>query len=128
MMTTASEDPKVSWTKRFQTRNHERLLARGDQWQAVLDEVGIPYLNGTAGLFVWMDFSEFLPETGTYDERERSLYLELLTEHGLLFTPGRSMKNERPGFFRCVFTAASDEEFELGMERLRNYVAAKRGS
>ena len=60
------------------------------------------------------------------NERERKLYLELLQDYGLLFTPGRSMKNELPGFFRCVFTAASDHEFDLGMERLRKYVADKR--
>jgi len=126
MLTTASGDPKVSWTRRFLSRNHERLRARGDAWEQCLDELGIPYLKATAGLFVWMDFSEFLPEDGTAEERERALYMELLKEYGLLFTPGRSMKNERPGFFRCVFTAASDEGFELGMERLRKYVQAKR--
>lgn len=127
MLTTASHDPKVSWTRRFMARNHERLRARGDAWEQCLDQVGIPYLRATAGLFVWMDFSEFLPAEGTADERERALYLELLMDYGLLFTPGRSMKNELPGFFRCVFTAASQVEFELGMERLRKYVQAKRG-
>jgi aspartate/methionine/tyrosine aminotransferase len=127
MLTTASDDPKVSWTRRFLARNHERLRARGDAWEQCLVELGIPHLHSTAGLFVWMDFSEFLPAEGTAAERERALYLELLMEHGLLFTPGSSMKNERPGFFRCVFTAASDEEFQLGMERLRKYIKAKRG-
>jgi aspartate/methionine/tyrosine aminotransferase len=129
MMTTASlEDPKISWTTQFRTNNCQRLQARGDEWQSVLDEMQIPYLPATAGLFMWMDFTEFLPEQGTADERERACYLELLHEFGLLFTPGRSMKNEVPGFFRCVFTAASDDEFALGMERLRKYVQTKRSS
>jgi len=74
-----------------------------------------------------MDFSEFLPDEGTPDERERKLYLELLNDYGLLFTPGQSMKSELPGFFRCVFTAASDHEFDLGMERLKAYVKKKKG-
>jgi aspartate/methionine/tyrosine aminotransferase len=127
------EDTSVSWTNEFLQENHRRLRHRGDQWQACLEELGIPYLHATSGLFCWMDFSEFLPRDDLNnttadgdDERERALYLELLTDYGLLFTPGRSMKNERPGFFRCVFTAASDEEFALGMDRLRNYVHAKR--
>jgi len=128
MLTTASDDPSVSWTKRFRAQSHERLRKRGDAWQSTLDELDIPYLKGTAGLFVWMDFQEFLPKDGSDDERERELYLELLNEFGLLFTPGRSMKNEKPGFFRCVFTAASDEEFDLGIERLRKYAHAKRGA
>ncbi|KAL3923267.1 MAG: hypothetical protein SGILL_001753 [Bacillariaceae sp.] len=114
------------WTNDFLDVNHERLRHRCDTWQSCLDELNIPHLSATAGLFCWMDFSEFLPSEGNIDERERTLYLELLKEYGLLFTPGRSMLNERPGFFRCVFTAASEEEFALGMERLRKYVAAKR--
>ena len=129
MMTSPSkDDPNVLWTELFLKENHQRLRARGDAWHACLDELNIPHLNSTAGLFVWMDFSEFLPSDGTDEKRERTLYLELLKEYGLLFTPGQSMKNERPGFFRCVYTAANDEEFELGMERLRNYVHTKRGS
>ncbi|VEU37374.1 unnamed protein product [Pseudo-nitzschia multistriata] len=126
MMTEVSPPSSVHWTKGFLTENQRRIRERKDAWQSCLDELGIPHLDATAGLFCWMDFSEFLPETGTPSERERALYLELLTEYGLLFTPGDSMKNELPGFFRCVFTAASDHEFELGMERLRNYVNEKR--
>jgi len=120
--------PKTSvhWTQEFLKENQRRIRERKNAWQSCLDELGIPHLDATAGLFCWMDFSEFLPDTGTPSERERALYLELLQEHGLLFTPGDSMKNELPGFFRCVFTAASDHEFELGMERLRKYVEAKR--
>ncbi len=128
MLSMASDDPKVAWTRRFLARNHERLRARGEAWEHCLKELSIPHLHSTAGLFVWMDFTEFLPATGSDHERERALYLELLTVYGLLFTPGQSMKNERPGFFRCVFTAASDEEFELGMERLRKYVHTKRAA
>lgn len=126
MLSTASDDPKISWTRRFLARNRERLRVRGDCWEQCLKELSIPHLHSTAGLFIWMDMSEFLPIAGSDDERERALYLELLTDYGLLFTPGRSMKNERPGFFRCVFTAATDNEFELGMQRLRHYVQTKR--
>eukprot|EP00980_Cylindrotheca_fusiformis_P000308 scaffold73_cov118-Cylindrotheca_fusiformis.AAC.4 len=130
MTASSSKDPSsASWCTSFRSQNHERLLKRSDTWHRTLDDLGIPYLKATAGLFVWMDFSEFLPakKTGTDADRERILYLELLKEFGLLFTPGSSMKNERPGFFRCVFSAASDKEFELGMERLRTYVHTKRG-
>ena len=127
MLTAVSDDDHDAlWTHHFISQNHERLRARGTEWENCLKELAIPYLRSTAGLFVWMDFSQFLPSQGKDDERERALYLELLKEFGLLFTPGNSMKNERPGFFRCVFTAASVREFELGMERLRKYVATKR--
>jgi len=121
----------AQWTHGFLEENQRRIRDRKDAWQSCLIELELPHLDATAGLFCWMDFSEFLPDestsTGTLtpSERERALYLELL-RYGLLFTPGDSMKNELPGFFRCVFTAASDHEFELGMERLRKYVREKR--
>jgi aspartate/methionine/tyrosine aminotransferase len=51
-----------------------------------------------------------------------------LSDVDIPYTPGMSMRNERPGFFRCVFTAASEEEFELGLERIRKFVAEERGS
>ena len=90
-------------------------------------------MNADSGLFVWMDFREFLPSlpdgiteaTETLEskeQRERQLYLSLMKEYGLLFTPGMSMRNERAGFFRFVFTAASEDEFELGLTRLRTFV------
>ena len=133
--TTNSDDGNKDaqlWTDKFLEQNHQRLLQRATTLQNTLDELNIPYLNSTAGLFLWMDLREFLPSLdddttpSADDERERALYLELLMDYGLLFTPGRSMKNELPGFFRCVFTAASDEEFALGLERLRKYVHTKR--
>jgi len=117
--------------------NQDNIRERCDTWQSCLDEVGIPHLPADSGLFVWMDFREFLPSltSGTTEatesleskeQRERQLYLSLMKEYGLLFTPGMSMRNERPGFFRCVFTAASQEEFELSLVRLRKFVDAMR--
>ena len=110
---------------------------RCDALQSYLDELNIPYLPADSGLFVWMDFREFLPslEDGVMEametleskeQRERKLYLSLMKEYGLLFTPGMSMRNERAGFFRCVFTAASEEEFDLGLARLKKFVEEMR--
>ena len=136
--TTTTKDgsscPK-KWTQTFREENHKRLRARGDALHALLDRLNVPYIPATAGLFCWLDLSQFLPPppadgngTGTDEERERALYLDLVQEFGLLLTPGLSMRNERPGFFRCVFTAAKEEEFELALQRLETFVTAKRGS
>ena len=62
-----------------------------------------------------MDLREFLPSgTDVSNESmecsERQLYLMLMNKYGLLFTPGMSMRNEHAGFFRFVFTAASEEK------------------
>lgn len=117
--------------------NQDNVRVRCDELHSCLDDLGIPYLRADSGLFVWMDFREFLPNLPagvteamesieSKETRERKLYLSLMKEYGLLFTPGMSMRNERAGFFRCVFTAASDEEFELGLVRLRKFVEEMR--
>ncbi|KAL7541439.1 hypothetical protein ACHAXR_011642 [Thalassiosira sp. AJA248-18] len=117
--------------------NQDNVRDRCDTLQSCLDELKIPYLNADSGLFVWMDFREFLPSLPSdtteamdslesKEQRERKLYLSLMKEYGLLFTPGMSMRNERAGFFRCVFTAASGDEFELGLVRLRKFVEEMR--
>jgi len=123
----------------YLTSNRHNIQTRCDKLQSCLSDVDIPYLPADSGLFVWMDFREFLPSLPdsiteemeslpSKEQRERGLYLKLMKEYGLLFTPGMSMRNERPGFFRCVFTAASEEEFELGLERIRKFVNEERGS
>ena len=126
--------------------NASNIQSRCDTLQACLDRCGVPYLNADSGLFVWMDFREFLPSIDMQDpantaspdgdkeeeslaskeSRERQLYLQLMKEYGLLVTPGMSMRNECAGFFRCVFTAASDEEFELGLSRICRFVNERR--
>mmetsp|Transcript_2054 Transcript_2054/g.4085 ORF Transcript_2054/g.4085 Transcript_2054/m.4085 type:complete len:224 (+) Transcript_2054:597-1268(+) len=139
---TADGDGDASPPKKFVDvylkSNQANIRSRCDKLQQCLDEVDIPHLPADSGLFVWMDFREFLPTDPVIDDatgeetleskerRERQLYLSLMKEFGLLFTPGMSMRNERAGFFRCVFTAASEEEFELGLERIRVFVEKER--
>lgn len=123
------------WTTDFLKENNSRIRARCDAVQSLLSEYEIPFLPADSGLFIWIDLSRFLPqvEPNEFEEdlqcmerRERALYLELMNEWGLLFTPGLSMRNERPGFFRCVFTAATDDEFQLALERLREFAESKK--
>jgi aspartate/methionine/tyrosine aminotransferase len=137
-MLSTRDDKDEYWTDSFREKNCSRIQARCDKLSLCLDECGIPYLEADSGLFVWMDFSQFLQpldparvvngkeELSSMEERERILYLDLMKVYGLLFTPGMSMRNERPGFFRCVFTAASDDEFELGLKRIRTFVQSTR--
>mmetsp|Transcript_17843 Transcript_17843/g.20614 ORF Transcript_17843/g.20614 Transcript_17843/m.20614 type:complete len:609 (-) Transcript_17843:42-1868(-) len=134
---TVSGDDGLWCTDEFLPQNNDRIQDRSDRLKQCLDGCKIPYLSGDSGLFLWMELAEFLPPRPVGDDdgeeteackdtRERILYLELLQEFGLLFTPGRSMRNELPGYFRCVFTAASDLEFNLGLERIKGFVKAKR--
>jgi 1-aminocyclopropane-1-carboxylate synthase len=119
-----------TWTSVFREENHRRLNARCEALATCLEECGIPYLPPTAGLFCWIDLSEYLPsDSGMTDsQRERQLYLRMVQEFGLLLTPGDSMRNERPGFFRIVFTACSDEEFQLSLDRFRTFARTMKAS
>lgn len=120
---------KQDWPLAFLRENQKRIKSRSDALTNLLDELKIPYLTPDSGLFLWIDFQEFLPSTSQVAasaDRERKLYLEMINEFGLLFTPGLSMRNMFPGFFRCVFTAASDAEFALALTRIAKFVSAKR--
>lgn len=111
-----------TWTSAFRKENHERLRERSSQITAILDKYDIPYLQPTAGLFVWIDLSSFLPNQAEVNDVERTLYMKLILQYGLLFTPGSSMRHNAPGFFRCVFTAATEDEFQLAKERLEKFL------
>ncbi len=117
--------------------NNDHIRARCDKLHAFLSDVGIPSLPADSGLFVWMDLRKFLPPLAagvsevsesieSKESRERQLYLLLMNKYGLLFTPGMSMRSERAGFFRFVFTAATEKEFDLGLIRLRKMVEEMR--
>ncbi|KAL7522591.1 hypothetical protein ACHAWX_007278 [Stephanocyclus meneghinianus] len=118
--------------------NCYNIQSRSEKLISCLKELDIPYLSPDSGLFLWMDLREFLTplsitemsdneSLASKEQRERELYLSLMKEYGLLFSPGMSMRNENAGFFRCVFTAASEDEFELGLVRIRRFVEGRRG-
>lgn len=115
---------------RFLNGNNEGIKVRSLRLMNLLDDHNVPYLHGKAGLFLWMDLRAYLPQSDPSalcgaeddDRRERELYLDLMKKHGLLFTPGRSMRMPMPGFFRCVFTAAGEEEFNLALGRLEGFL------
>ena len=68
---------------------------------------GVPYLPADAGLYIWLDLRCWL---GEGEKREKDLCRRLISDHGLMMTPGESMDMRAPGFFRLVFTAVGDEE------------------
>lgn len=141
----------LGFAEALQHGNQAWLRGRYERLTAVLGQHGVPYLPAGAGLFVWIDLRAWLPppsESSTPDvlraespvgiggallppseaERERFLYLRLIREFGLLLTPGVSMRTEEPGYFRCVFSAASDQAFELALRRFAKLGASPRRS
>ena len=124
--TTTTSTGTELWTAGFRRENHKRLLQRYDAIVQILDQFQVPFLPAQAGLFIWIDLSQFLVtgNDSTAATQERILYRELI-DFGLLLTPGNSMKNERPGFFRCVFTAISDDEFTIALKRMETFFQQK---
>lgn len=129
------------WSFDFLKENNIRIHKRVSQLMKLLDQYQITYLEPDSGLFLWMDLREFLLSPSNdddgkeqkeeksvqdHEDLERELYLDLMHNHGLLFTPGMSMRNAEAGFFRLVFTAATDQEFELALERLEKFIVSKR--
>lgn len=145
--------PRKLWCAAMEEANAERLRSRYDRLTAVLDQGGLRYLDAGAGLFLWIDLRPFLSygdsgppqreNSGSWAgavgveeallpareaEAERALYLRLIHEFGLLLTPGASMRSEEPGLFRCVFSAATEEGFEVALQRFARLAAAPRAT
>jgi aspartate/methionine/tyrosine aminotransferase len=116
-------DEGEPWPQSFLNVSKDRLATRSRQLTMCFDECGISYLHPTSGLFVWIDLTAYLStDSGLTDsQKEQELYRRLANDFGLLLTPGLSMRNDKAGFFRVVFTAATDEEFALCLERFREF-------
>eukprot|EP00592_Proboscia_alata_P015188 CAMPEP_0194394682 /NCGR_PEP_ID=MMETSP0174-20130528/123989_1 /TAXON_ID=216777 /ORGANISM="Proboscia alata, Strain PI-D3" /LENGTH=534 /DNA_ID=CAMNT_0039190505 /DNA_START=104 /DNA_END=1709 /DNA_ORIENTATION=+ len=115
------------WYDEFLNESRQRLSDRSGRLQDCLSRLGVPFLKPDSGMFLWMDLSHYLPsaDDGSNDKVERRLYLELVKKYGLLLTPGSSMKMSKEGFFRFVYTAASDDEFDLALQRIETFVTEK---
>eukprot|EP01052_Picozoa_sp_SAG31_P033788 SAG31_NODE_3863_length_3810_cov_9.181083_4_plen_109_part_00 len=100
------------------------MRARYTRLASLLDAAGVPYLKPQAGLFIWLDLRRWLDDRYSDPvEAERALALRLMKEVGVAMTPGLSMRmpSKCAGFFRIVFTAASDEQFAVATKRLENF-------
>jgi len=90
-----------------------------------LDEMVVPYVRSGAGLFVYADFSRVLPHDGggrgRYG-RERRFGEAVRDVCGVVMTPGESMGEERPGWFRICYAWVEPEVLEVAMERISRMV------
>ena len=117
MMTEVLND--TEWLAMFEGTARSRLQQRHAWLASVLDEVGIEHMNSEAGMFTWMDLRPWLPHDVAEGEcPERVLSKWLMHEVGVAMTPGLSMAMSEPGFYRMVYSAASDEDFAVAMARI----------
>jgi aspartate/methionine/tyrosine aminotransferase len=114
----------TAWLQNFETTARLRLQERHARLTSVLDKVGIEHMGSEAeaGLFTWMDLRPWLPcSTGSSAGAERALSQWLMNEVGVAMTPGLSMCMTEPGFYRMVFSAATDEDFAVAMKRIETH-------
>ncbi|KAG0645986.1 putative aminotransferase sirI [Hyphodiscus hymeniophilus] len=94
------------------TKKSRQLLSEQYQLAAkMLDGAGIDYIRkGNAGFFIWIDLSPYLT-TRTTDakgwEAEAALKKSIL-ENGVEMASGAKYREERPGWFRVIFTVEWD--------------------
>ncbi|KAM5248416.1 1-aminocyclopropane-1-carboxylate synthase-like protein 1 [Ctenodactylus gundi] len=95
--------------------NHARLQAAHTYVSGELRALGVPFLSGGAGFFIWVDLRKYLRQV-TFEE-EMLLWRRLLANKVLL-SFGKAFECKEPGWFRVVFSDRT-HRLRLGMQRLR---------
>ncbi len=108
----------------YVARNRERLTESYATVVAGLRELGVPYVPSRGSLFVWIDLSEFLGEDS--DAGELALWDDLFRSSGVLLTPGIGFGHSKRGLFRVVHPCVAPHELPVAMDRMREWVEAKR--
>uniref|UniRef100_A0A4W3JHJ7 1-aminocyclopropane-1-carboxylate synthase-like protein 1 n=1 Tax=Callorhinchus milii TaxID=7868 RepID=A0A4W3JHJ7_CALMI len=91
----------------FLPTNRARLKTAHKYIADELTAMGIPFLNRSAGLFIWADFRKYL-KSPTFEE-EIKLWRQLL-ENKVLISNGKEFFCCEPGWFRIVF---SDKTYRI---------------
>jgi len=81
-----------------------------------LEEMVVPYIPAEAGLFVYVDFSSFLPERTFEGEEKFAALVQDVAR--VVMTPGQSQRDCKPGMFRLCYAWVTSDVLEIAMERL----------
>ncbi|XP_075683823.1 1-aminocyclopropane-1-carboxylate synthase-like protein 1 [Rhinoderma darwinii] len=90
-------------------RNSQTTLVTG------LEELRIPVIHRSTGMYVWADFRKFLPSQ-TF-EGEMELWQRFISEK-LCITPGKTFECCEPGWFRLT-TSLPDHILQVCLEKLK---------
>lgn len=108
----------ASWTADFISQNTALLGASYDTLTENLTKAGIPFVPAQAGMFVWIDLREWLPEA-TW-EGEKTLWERICDECKVILTPGESCHAREPGYFRLCFAWMPKESLEEAISRIKS--------
>ncbi|EFQ34656.1 aminotransferase class I and II [Colletotrichum graminicola M1.001] len=95
-----------------------RLNKRRKLVEEILVSYNVPYDKPEAGLFVFVDLSEWADFSPQQHGREGySSLLEYMLKQRVFLEPGETFCSKRPGWFRLSF-GGEKETFKLGLQRL----------
>nr|XP_033784429.1 1-aminocyclopropane-1-carboxylate synthase-like protein 1 isoform X2 [Geotrypetes seraphini]XP_033784430.1 1-aminocyclopropane-1-carboxylate synthase-like protein 1 isoform X2 [Geotrypetes seraphini] len=95
--------------------NYARLSAAQAYVTEELKSFGVPYLNRSAGFFIWIDFRKYLKNKTFEDE---VLLWRRFLDNKVLLSCGKAFECCEPGWFRIIF-ADQTHRLQLGMQRIR---------
>lgn len=102
----------------------KRLETRHSLFTWGLNQVGIQCLKSYAGLFVWMDLSQLIPQDPT-EEGELALWRVIINEVKINVSPGGSFHCNEAGWFRVCIANMDDETMEVALKRIITFGAQK---
>uniref|UniRef100_A0A915JXE1 Aminotransferase class I/classII domain-containing protein n=1 Tax=Romanomermis culicivorax TaxID=13658 RepID=A0A915JXE1_ROMCU len=95
-------------------RNNAALKRNCEIVEKWLHKLEIPYFRPNAGMFVFVNFSEFLQSRTEYSEMK---LFEKFMEEKIYVIPGRILYAEKPGWYRIAF-AQDSGSVEEGLRRI----------
>ncbi|KAM4689056.1 1-aminocyclopropane-1-carboxylate synthase-like protein 1 [Discoglossus pictus] len=99
-------------TNKQRLKESQKILVNG------LQDLGIPVIQGSAGLYVWADFRKFM-KSQTF-EAEMELWMKLIKEK-VYIAPGKAFECYEPGWFRLTFSLTSDI-LEICIQKLHKII------
>ena len=101
-------------------RNIQRLGNNYARFKSFLEtKHQIQVRKASAGFFIWVNFSKFLPKNKTAED-EINLFNILLEKFKLYIIPGSQMASNDPGWFRIVI-AVKQEQLEVFEKRFDEF-------
>ena len=103
------------WLDTYLKEMRSRLRTSYLATTTVLDHHGVPYVGADAGLFVFADLRQAMPEV-TWDAEE-ALWRRILDDTGVNLTPGSACRAPQPGFMRICFATLPAAEVGMATDR-----------